>query len=76
MILSMAVYLYQNPTCTGKDIGNINVKFRWVSVEHTESKNIFRVKPNDKFSFKLTFILFIKSFKKTVQKLAASKETF
>ena len=41
MILSMAVYLYQNPTCTGKDIGNINVNFGWVSVEHTESKNVF-----------------------------------
>ena len=41
MILSMAVYVYQNPTCTGKDIENINVNFGWVSVEHTESKNVF-----------------------------------
>ena len=36
MILSLAMYLYQNPTCTGKDIINNNANFSGINVRGTD----------------------------------------
>ena len=65
------MYLYQNPTCTGKDIINNNANFSGINVRGTD---VFWVKPKDKFNFGTHLYTVYKKLQKIVERLAASKE--